>query len=58
MHLSGPHGGRFGRPLGPRAGMAIMLTWTVAAVICGYLVLAHTDVGGISRPRTRRRSPR
>jgi len=49
MHLSGPGGGRFGRPYGPWAGMAIMLAWTVAAFVCGYLVLARTDVTRTSR---------
>ena len=57
MHLSGPAGGRFGRPFGPWTGMAIMLAWAVAALACGYLVLDRADVTGISRPRLRSRSP-
>lgn len=57
MHLSSPHGGRFSRPFGPWTGMAIMLTWAVTALACGYLVLARTDVTSISRPRLRRQSP-
>jgi ABC-type transport system involved in multi-copper enzyme maturation permease subunit len=44
VHLSGPPGGRFSRPFGPWTGMAIMLAWAVAALACGYLVLARTDV--------------
>jgi len=43
MHLNGPDAGRFGRPFGPWAGMAIMLTWAVTALACGYLVLSRTD---------------
>ena len=60
MHLSGPAGGRFSRPYGPWTGMAIMLAWAVAALACGYLVLARTDVTSISRPglRRHRSSPR
>ena len=56
MHLSEPGGGRFSRPFGPWTGMAIMLAWAVAALACGYLVLARTDVTSISRPRLRRQS--
>jgi hypothetical protein len=48
MHLSGPGGGRFGRPFGPWAGMGIMLAWTAAALACGYLVLARTDATRLS----------
>ena len=44
MHLTAPGGGRFGRPFGPWAGMAIMLAWVAAAVAGGYLMLARTDV--------------
>lgn len=44
-HLSGTGGGHFGRPFGPWTGMGIMLAWTAAAIIGGYLVLAR-DVGG------------
>lgn len=44
IHLSRPAGGRFSRPFGPWTGMAIMLAWAVAALACGYLVLARTDV--------------
>jgi hypothetical protein len=58
VHLSGPAGGRFSRPYGPWTGMAIMLTWVAAALGCGYLVLAHTDVTSISRPRVRRKTPK
>jgi ABC-2 type transport system permease protein len=55
MHLSGPAGGRFGRPFGPWTGMAIMVTWAAAALACGYLVLARTDVGsGTGRAGGRR----
>ena len=43
-HLSGTGGGRFGRPFGPWTGLAIMAAWTAASLICGYLVLARTDV--------------
>jgi ABC-type transport system involved in multi-copper enzyme maturation permease subunit len=58
VHLSGPPGGRFSRPYGPWTGMAIMLAWVVAALGCGYLVLAHNDVTSISRPRLRRKTPK
>jgi ABC-type transport system involved in multi-copper enzyme maturation permease subunit len=58
MHLSGPDGGRFGRPFGPWTGMAIMLGWAVTALACGYLVLSRTDVTSISRPRRRGRTAR
>jgi hypothetical protein len=51
MHLSGPGGGRFSRPFGPWTGMAVMLAWAAAAVACGYLVLARTDVTSPSRAR-------
>ena len=44
MHLSVPGAGRFGRPFGPWAGMAIMLAWVTAALAGGYLMLARTDV--------------
>jgi len=54
VHLNGPGGGRFSRPFGPWTGMAIMLAWAVAAVACGYLVLARTDVTRHSRPRRRK----
>lgn len=57
MHLSGPSGSRFSRPFGPWTGMAILLAWTVAAITCGYLVLARTDVTSISRPRIRKQTP-
>ncbi len=56
MHLNGPGGGRFSRPFGPWTGMAIMLTWTVAALTCGYLVMAGTDVTRLSRSRHRKRT--
>jgi hypothetical protein len=49
MHLSGPPGSRFSRPFGPWTGMAIMLAWAAAALACGYLVLARTDVTSPSR---------
>lgn len=42
-HLSGVGAGHFGRPYGPWTGMAIMLGWTAAALIGGYLVLSRTD---------------
>lgn len=58
-HLtSAPEGGRFGRPYGPWAGMAIMAAWTAAVLIVGYLVLALTDVTSGSRPRRVKRAPR
>jgi hypothetical protein len=50
MHLAGSAGGRYGRPFGPRTGMAILLAWVMAALACGYLVLAHTDVTSVGRP--------
>lgn len=53
MHLAGPPGGRFSRPFGPWTGMAILLAWAMAALACGYLVLARTDVTSVSRPRRR-----
>jgi len=56
MHLSGTGDGRFSRPYGPWAGMAIMLAWTAAALICGYLVLARTDVSSTRRLRPRPRA--
>jgi ABC-2 type transport system permease protein len=44
MHLADPPGhGRFSRPYGPWAGLAIMLAWTAAALLLGYLRLARTD---------------
>ena len=44
MHLTGPPGdARFGRPYGPWTGLGILLLWTAAALISGYLVLARTD---------------
>jgi ABC-2 type transport system permease protein len=63
MHLSGPGGGRFGRPFGPWTGMAIMLAWAAAALAGGYLVLARTDVttaspASVRRQRRRRREGR
>jgi ABC-2 type transport system permease protein len=45
-HLSGACAGHFGRPYGPWTGIAIMLAWTVAALVGGYLVLIRTDVTG------------
>jgi ABC-2 type transport system permease protein len=54
MHLNGPGGGQFSRPFGPWTGMAIMLGWTAAALACGYLVLARTDVTRDSRARRRK----
>jgi ABC-2 type transport system permease protein len=53
MHLTEPGAGRFSRPFGPWAGMAIMLAWVAAAVICGYLVLARADVSRLGGPRRR-----
>jgi ABC-type transport system involved in multi-copper enzyme maturation permease subunit len=50
-HMSGTGGGHFSRPFDPWTGMAIMLTWTVAALIGGYLVLARTDATSTGRPR-------
>jgi hypothetical protein len=50
-HLSGAGAGHFGRPYGPWTGMAIMLGWTAAAVIGGYLVLVRTDASGESGRR-------
>jgi len=49
-HLSGAGAGQFGRPYGPWTGMAIMLGWTVAALVGGYLVLSRTDVSSSGRP--------
>jgi ABC-2 type transport system permease protein len=43
MHLTGPAGGRFGRPYGPWAGLGIVALWVIAALACGYLVLARSD---------------
>jgi ABC-2 type transport system permease protein len=44
MHLAAPPGhGRFSRPYGPWAGLAIMLAWTAAALLLGYLRLARAD---------------
>jgi ABC-type transport system involved in multi-copper enzyme maturation permease subunit len=51
-HLSGAGAGHFGRPYGPWTGMAIMLGWTAAALIGGYLVLARTDASGESGIRS------
>ena len=46
MHLTGPAGdARFGRPYGPWAGLGILLVWTAAALISGYLMLARSDIG-------------
>jgi ABC-2 type transport system permease protein len=59
MHVSATGGGRFSRPFGPWTGLAIMLAWAVAALACGYLVLAHSDVTTASprrRPRPARRA--
>ena len=50
-HLSGTGSGQFSRPFGPWTGMAIMLAWTAAALCCGYLVLARTDVTSADRRR-------
>jgi ABC-2 type transport system permease protein len=54
IHQTVPADGRFGRPFGPWAGMAIMAAWTAAALICGYLVLARSDVTSASRVVSRR----
>jgi ABC-2 type transport system permease protein len=44
MHLADPPGhGRFSRPYGPWAGLALMLAWTAAALMLGYLRLARSD---------------
>jgi len=44
MHLAAPPGhGRFSRPYGPWAGLALMLAWTTAALLLGYLRLARSD---------------
>jgi ABC-2 type transport system permease protein len=53
MHLSGPAGGRFGRPFGPWTGMAIMAAWSIAALVCGYLRLARADVTSMTRTAVR-----
>ncbi|HEY1622493.1 MAG TPA: hypothetical protein VGG16_01715 [Streptosporangiaceae bacterium] len=44
MHLTAPGDGRFGRPFGPWAGMAIMAAWVIAVLAAGYLILTRTDV--------------
>jgi ABC-2 type transport system permease protein len=56
-HLSGVGAGQFGRPFGPWTGMAIMLGWTAAALIGGYLIVARTDVSGSTRLSRARRTP-
>jgi ABC-type transport system involved in multi-copper enzyme maturation permease subunit len=56
-HLSGVGTGHFGRPFGPWTGMAIMLGWTAAAIIGGYLMLARTDISGSTRLSRARRIP-
>jgi ABC-2 type transport system permease protein len=44
MHLVGPPGDpRFGRDYGPSTGLAILVLWTVAALIGGCLVLRRRD---------------
>jgi ABC-type transport system involved in multi-copper enzyme maturation permease subunit len=50
-HLSGAGAGQFARPYGPWTGMAIMLGWTAAALIGGYLTLTRTDASGESGTR-------
>jgi hypothetical protein len=56
-HLSGTGAGQFGRPFGPWTGMAVMLGWTAAALIGGYLTVARTDVSGSTRPSRARWTP-
>lgn len=44
MHIAGPSGdGRFGPGYGTGAALAILLAWTAAALIGGYLVLRGRD---------------
>lgn len=44
MHLTGPPGDpRFGRPYGPWTGLALLVLWTGAALLGGYLVLRRRD---------------
>jgi hypothetical protein len=44
MHLTGPPGDpRFGRDYGPWTRVGILVLWTSAALIGGYLVLRRRD---------------
>jgi ABC-2 type transport system permease protein len=44
MHLAGPPGDpRFSRGYGPWTGMGILVLWTAAVLLCGYLALARRD---------------
>jgi ABC-2 type transport system permease protein len=44
MHLAGPPDDpRFGRPYGPWTGLALLVLWTGAALLGGYLVLRRRD---------------
>jgi ABC-2 type transport system permease protein len=44
MHLAGPPGDpRFSRGYGPWTGLGILVLWTAAALLCGYLALARRD---------------
>jgi ABC-2 type transport system permease protein len=44
MHLAGPPGDpRFSRGYGPWTGLGILMLWTAAALLGGYLALLHRD---------------
>nr|WP_260407598.1 ABC transporter permease [Planomonospora venezuelensis] len=43
MHLTLPGDPRFGRDYGPWTGMGILVLWTAAALIGGYLVMRRRD---------------
>jgi ABC-2 type transport system permease protein len=58
MHLNGPGDGHFSRPFGPWTGIGIMATWTVAALVAGYFVLASNDATRVGRRTLRRRARR
>ena len=44
MHLTVPGDPRFGRDYGPWTGLAIVLAWTVASVLAGYVALRRRDM--------------
>jgi hypothetical protein len=43
LHLTQPGDPRFGRDYGAWEGLGILLLWTVASVLSGYLVLRRRD---------------